>query len=77
MLVNNGTSYQKNLEGANKHKLAREISRRARANCYAGNEYHWYVWDDQGKIVVAGAGTKNANGNFVYLDCDDLNGQPI
>lgn len=77
MRVNSDTRYQKDLEGSNKNKLARSISNSARANCYVGNEYHWYVWDNQGIIVLAGAGIKTQSGNFNYLNCDDLIGTPI
>lgn len=77
MKVNNGTRFQKDIEGSNKNKLARSIAGSARANCFVGNQYKWYVWDDQGIIVSAGAGFKNYSGNFEYYDCEDLIGTPI
>ena len=77
MSVNNGTHYRPDLEGTNKHKLAKEIAASARANCFAGNEYRWKVWNENGIIVAAGAAIKKQNGNFSYLDCSGLLGERI
>ncbi len=77
MHVNNGTCYRLPLEGTNKNKLAKKIAKSARANCFVGNEYTWKVWDEDEIIVAAGAGKKNQNGHFSYLDCSELIGMCI
>lgn len=77
MYVNNGTRFQKAIEGSNKNKLARSIAGSARANCFVGSDYSWYVWDEQGIIVLAGAGYKKSNGNFIYSNRKDLIGEHI
>lgn len=77
MKVNNNTRFQKDLEGSNKNELARTISSIARANCFVGNYYSWYVWDEQGIIVKAGSGEKSPSGHFDYFNCEYLIGMPI
>lgn len=77
MHVNNGTCYCNRLEGTNKNKLAKEIAKSARANCFVGNEYTWKVWNEDQIIVAAGAGKKKQNGHFIFLDCSDLIGMCI
>lgn len=76
MSVNNGTTFQKDLEGNNKAKLAKSVSESARGNCYLNNEFRWWVWDENGIIVAAGAGRKTQNG-YCYYYMRELIGQPI
>ena len=76
MSVNNGTRFQKDLEGTNKVKLAKSVSESARGNCYLNNEFQWWVWDENGIIVAAGAGRATENG-YCYYYMRELIGQPI
>lgn len=77
MSVNNGTHYRPDWEGTSKNKLAKEIAKTARANCFVGNEYSWKVWDEYGIIVAAGAGIKKQNGKFSNQNCQDEIGRRI
>lgn len=77
MSVNNGTHYRPDWQGTNKNKLAMEISASARANCFAGSEYSWTVWDEDENIVAAGAGYKKYNGNFCYYSRKEWIGRTI
>jgi len=76
MSVNNGTHYRPAWEGRNYRKLANEISKSAKANCFVGNDYSWKVWDEKGIIVAAGAGHKTSNG-FSYMRCSHLIGEYV
>ena len=76
MSVNNGTHLDKDLQGANKTALQRDISKIARGNCFIGNEYSWKVWREDGIIVAAGAAIKTNKG-FNYLNCKDMIGESI
>lgn len=76
MSVNNGTHYAPDWEGANYRKLAKAISNSARANCFVGNEYSWWVWDEEGTIVAAGSGRHTCRG-FSYYYCQHLIGTNI
>lgn len=67
MTVNNGTHLYSDIEGTNKFELLREIRDIAQAECFAGSECHWKVWDENGVIVLAGAAFKNINNKFTYL----------
>lgn len=76
MSVNNGTTFQSDIESNNKGELAKRVSHSARANCFVGSEYSWKVWDEEGVIVAAGAGRKTEKG-FSYYNCEDLIGEQI
>ena len=76
MSVNNGTTFQKDLEGTNKSVLAKQVAHSAKANVFVGNEYSWKVWNEEGTIVAAGAGVKTENG-YSYLSCEHLIGEMI
>lgn len=55
MLVNNGTRFQKPIEGTNKKELISSIYNSAKANRFQGNAAHWSVWDENGVLVAAGS----------------------
>lgn len=76
MSVNNGTHYRPALEGTNYRKLASEISKSARENCFIGSTYSWTVWDENRVIVAAGAG-RATNSGFSYSDCSHLIGERL
>ena len=76
MSVNSGTNFKQSLRGTNYRKLAAEISKIAKANCFVGNSYSWTVWDENQTIVAAGAGRKTNRG-LVRCDCSHLIGEKL
>ena len=72
--VNNGTTWMHDVTGGNYRQLARRASKSARANCYVGNSYSWWVWDEDCIIIAAGSGYKTGRG-FCYLDSKHLIGE--
>lgn len=48
---NNGTTLREPLTDTNKQRLEKEIKGWVEAECFYGNNYHWWVEDENGSII--------------------------
>ena len=53
---NNGTTLMKPLSDTNKQRLAKRIRDWAKAECFIGNTYRWWVTDENGVDIMEGQG---------------------
>lgn len=53
---NNGTTLMTPLCDTNKHRLAKKIRDWAKAECFIGNTYRWWVTDENGVDIMEGYG---------------------